>query len=77
MPDVRPSDGDSIPMTLNLDLDEQQARRLQDAARRHIVSVSDLAKAAINDLIAKPESDFERAATRVLKKNAELYKRLA
>ena len=64
-------------MTLNLELDEQQAQQLQEAARRLNVSVNDLAKAAINDLLAKPDSDFERAATRVLKKNAELYKRLA
>jgi len=64
-------------MTLNLDLDEQQTQRLQEVARRLNVPVKDLAKAAINDLLAKPESDFERAATRVLKKNAELYKRLA
>ena len=64
-------------MTLNLELDEQPAKRLQDAARRLNVSVSDLAKAAINDLLAKPESDSEHAATRVLNKNAELYKRLA
>ena len=64
-------------MTLNLELDEQQTRRLQDVARRLNVSVNDLAKAAINDLLAKPESDFEQAAVRVLKKNAELYRRLA
>ena len=60
-------------MTLNLELDEQQVQRLQDAARRLNVSVDDLAKAAINDLLAKPDQDFERAATRVLKKNAELW----
>lgn len=64
-------------MTLKLELDEQQAQRLHDAARRLNVSVNDLAIAAINDLLAKPDSDFERAATRVLQKNAELYKRLA
>jgi hypothetical protein len=64
-------------MTLNLELDEQQTQRLQDAARRLNVSVTDLAKAAISDLLAKPDSDFEKAATRVLKKNAELYRRLA
>ncbi len=64
-------------MTLNLELDEQQIQRLQDAARRLNVSVGDLAKAAINDLLAKPDKDFERAATHVLNKNAELYKRLA
>lgn len=64
-------------MTLNLELDEQQAQRLRDVARRLNVPVNDLAKAAINDLLAKPENDFEQAAVRVLKKNAELYRRLA
>jgi uncharacterized protein YdbL (DUF1318 family) len=64
-------------MTLILDLDEQQTQRLQEVARRLNVSVNELAKAAINDLVAKSESDFERAATRVLRKNTELYKRLA
>jgi len=64
-------------MTLNIELDAQQTQRLQDAAQRLNVSASDLAKAAINDLLAKPENDFERAASRVLEKNAELYKRLA
>lgn len=64
-------------MTLNLELDEHQAQRLQEVATRLNISVSELAKAAINDLLAKPDSDFERAAVRVLKKNAELYKRLA
>lgn len=64
-------------MTLNLELDEQQIQRLQEAARRLNVSVNDLAKAAINDLLAKPELDFEQAVSRVLKKNAELYRRLA
>lgn len=64
-------------MTLNLDLGEQQTQRLQDVAHRLNVSVNDLAKAAINDLLARPESDFEQAAVRVLRKNAELYRRLA
>jgi Spy/CpxP family protein refolding chaperone len=64
-------------MTLNVELDTQQLERLEEAARRLNISVDDLARAAINDLLAKPESDFERAAARVLQKNAELYKRLA
>lgn len=64
-------------MTLKLELDDQQAKRLEDAARRLNVSVNELAMAAINDLLASAESDFERAARRVLAKNAELYKRLA
>ena len=64
-------------MTLTLELDEQQIQRLRDMASRLNVSVSELAKAAITDLISRSESDFEEAATRVLKKNAELYRRLA
>ncbi len=64
-------------MTLTLELDEQQIQRLRDMASRLNVSVSELAKAAITDLISRPESDFEEAATRVLKMNAELFRRLA
>jgi hypothetical protein len=64
-------------MAIHLEFDDQQMERLQATAARLNVSVSELAKAAINDLLAKPDSDFERAAAHVLKKNAELYKRLA
>jgi hypothetical protein len=64
-------------MTLSIELDALQAQRLQDTAQRLNVSASELAKAAINDLLAKPDNDFERAASRVLEKNAELYKRLS
>ncbi len=75
-PAVRQSDKLNA-MTINLEFDEQQTQRLQEAARRLNVSVNDLAKAAISDLLAKPESEFDQAANRVLKKNAELYRRLA
>ena len=64
-------------MTLNLEIDAQQLQRLEEAARKLNVTVYDLAKAAINDLLAKPDIDFERASERVLTKNADLYKRLA
>ena len=64
-------------MTLNLELDAQQLRRLEEAASKLNVTIYDLAMAAINELLAKPENEFECAAERVLKKNAELYRRLA
>jgi len=63
-------------MKLKLELDAQRIQRLEEAAKRLNVSAADLAKAAIDDLLAKPESDFEQAASHVLRKNAELYKRL-
>ena len=37
----------------------------------------DLARAAIVDLLATPGDDFKAAAERVLRKNEELYRRLA
>jgi len=64
-------------MTLTLELDENQILQLQAIASRLNVSIADLAKAAINDLIAKPDSEFEQAVSRVLEKNAELYRRLS
>lgn len=64
-------------MTVQLELDEQQARQLEEAARRLNVTPHELAKAAVADLLARPEDDFATAAQRVLEKNAELYDRLA
>lgn len=61
---------------LQIDLDEQQTKRLQEVANRLNVSVSDLAKAAVNDLISKSDTEFEQAANRILQKNADLYNRL-
>ena len=64
-------------MTISLDLDAHQQQRLEDTARRLNVTVYDLAMAAITELLSKPDSDFEVASERVLRKNTELYKRLA
>ncbi len=41
------------------------------------VDASELAKAAVNDLLSRPDDDFARAATQVLEKNRELYRRLS
>ena len=51
--------------------------QLGEVAARLNVSVNDLAMAAVRDLIARPDEEFERAAARVLEKNRELYRRLA
>lgn len=41
------------------------------------IAPSELARATVNDLLSAPADDFQRAAERVLQKNAELYRRLA
>lgn len=64
-------------MRLSVDLTETQQQDLAALAARLRVSPEMLAAAALRDLLARREADFEAAATRVLAKNAELYRRLA
>jgi hypothetical protein len=64
-------------MKLSIDLSPAQADRLRLEAERLGLTPEDLAKAAIADLLATTAEDFKAAADRVLKKNAELYRRLA
>jgi predicted transcriptional regulator len=64
-------------MRLSIDITDVQRRHLDDLAERLHVSAEALAAAALHDLLARREADFEAAATRVLEKNAELYRRLA
>jgi hypothetical protein len=64
-------------MSISLNLDEEQSARLEERARELGVDARELAKAAVNDLLTRPADDFDRAATFVLEKNRELYRRLS
>ncbi len=64
-------------MKLSIDLSAAQAERLRAEAERLGLTPEELARAAVNDLLASVGEDFEAAARRVLKKNEELYRRLA
>ena len=64
-------------MSISLHLDDEQSARLEERARELGVDPRELAKAAVNDLLSRPASDFERAAKFVLEKNQELYRRLS
>lgn len=64
-------------MKLSIDLSPAQADRLRVEAERLGLTPEDLARAAITDLLAATGEDFKAAANRVLKKNQELYRRLA
>ena len=63
--------------TLRLDIPDEKAQALEDAARRMGVSVEELLRATIDEALERFDADFERAARLVLDKNAELYRRLA
>jgi hypothetical protein len=64
-------------MKLAFELPPAQAERLRNEAERLGVAPDELAKAALADLLAASDPDFEAAARRVLERNRELYRRLA
>ena len=71
------ADGRLYEMKITLDVPATIESQLEHIAARLSVSVSELAEAAVRDLIGRPADDFERAASKVLEKNRELYRRLA
>jgi hypothetical protein len=51
--------------------------RLREIASRLGISVEDLARVSVEELLAAPDERFEHAADYVLNKNEDLYRRLA
>jgi len=64
-------------MKITVEVPSNLEAQLGEVAAHLNVSVNDLAEAAVRDLITRPDQDFERAASKVLSKNRELYRRLA
>ena len=64
-------------MKLAIELQPAQADKLRAEAERLGLSVEELARAALADLLSTPEPEFQAVARRVVAKNSELYKRLA
>jgi hypothetical protein len=64
-------------MKVAIELLSAQAAQLEREARRLGVSVEDLARAAVTDLLAAPDAAFKTSAERILARNLELYRRLA
>ena len=64
-------------MKLSVEITGPIEQQLAEAAKRLNVSADDLAAAAVRDLVAGLDEEFSRVAARVLKKNRELYRRLA
>ena len=63
--------------TITVALPEERLVKLNEMARQLGVVPEDLVRVSIEELLARPEADFEQAVDHVLTKNAELYRRLA
>lgn len=64
-------------MSMSIELDDDQSKRLEEHARELGVDARALAKAVLDDLLLRRDADFERIVNRVLDKNRELYRRLS
>jgi antitoxin FitA len=64
-------------MKVAIELSQPQVDRLREEAERLGVAPEELARAAVADLLSAQREDFRTAAAYVLRKNGELYRRLA
>lgn len=64
-------------VTITVTLSEDRLQKLQDLAAQFRIAPEELLRVSVEELIARPQADFQKAIDYVLKKNNELYKRLA
>ncbi len=64
-------------MTITIAISEAQLEELRDRAQRAGLSPEELARATLEEWLRQPQDDFASAADYVLRKNEELYRRLA
>jgi len=64
-------------MKIAIELNATQSEQLEAFAASLGVPAEQLAQAAVTDLIDASAADFDDAASRVLEKNRELYRRLS
>ncbi len=62
---------------ITLHLPDEHMNKLQEIANRFNVPPEELLRVSIEELLAHPDEAFLHAAEHVLKKNADLYRRLA
>jgi antitoxin FitA len=75
---MKPIRGNIILMTaITIDIPDEQFQILQQLAQESNIAAEDLLRANIEDWLTRPKDEFTQVADYVLKKNAELYRRLA
>jgi antitoxin FitA len=62
---------------LTISLSEERLQQLKERAAQLRIAPEELVRASIEELLTRPEEEFQRALAYVLNKNIELYRRLA
>lgn len=63
--------------TITIELPSERLQKLHEMALKFGVSMEKLVRVSVEDMLTQHEEQFRKAAQYVLKKNSELYKRLA
>ena len=64
-------------MDMTLSISEDRFIKLKEVAGNLNITPEDLVRVSIDELLSRPDEDFQKAVDYVLTKNAELYRRLA
>lgn len=62
---------------ITITVPDDQLAKLNEKAARLGITLADLVLLSIEEILSQPDEDFAQAADYVLRKNAELYRRLA
>ena len=64
-------------VTITVTLSEDRLQKLQNLAKQFNIPTEELLRVSFEELVARPQEDFQKALEYVLEKNKELYKRLS
>ena len=62
---------------ITISLSDERLQQLREIAARFGVAPEELVRVSVEELLARPEEEFRQALEYVLRKNADLYSRLA
>lgn len=63
--------------TITIALSDDRLQKLQQIATLFQVAPEELVRVSVEELLSRPEEEFRKTLEYVLKKNTELYQRLA
>ncbi len=63
--------------TITVTFTDDRLQKLRELAAQFQIAPEELVRVSVEELIARPQADFQKAVDYVLEKNKELYKRLA
>ena len=64
-------------VTITVTLSEDRLQKLQNLAKQFNIPTEELLQISFEELVARPQEDFQKALEYVLETYKELYKRLA